>query len=864
MPEPVSIQVGGNVDGSIVVGDHNFVVNTNHGTIVYKQSAPQVRPRQYVPQPPRPPREFLDRSEELAKLEAWISEHEIVLIHAPDGMGKSALLKQAANTSAARAMPNGVVLLESVDVDGQALGPDDLVQNLFDALFESDPPLKVDAVSARTYLSNTRPLVLMDEVGLSPAFQKTLPDLFPQGAILLTADMPFGSDFERLPVGPLPRREAVNLLATKADLTLNEANRPVLDSVCDLLNDVSLAIVITGNVMRETKTAPGIALQTIQKLSPTTPDPVSLALDRAFAFAFGTLKPEEQKILSVAALTPGVSMSSDWLAAALPGVAIETFVERLKALGLLFANSPRLRLPPGFRGPARRSAVIDEAGLMPGLVQFLIAPLQGNPQNWDYIRDELGNFLGALTWAIRSRRFGDVITLVRALDPYLSLHGLWDAWGTALGYLLDAARQAGEQSMLAWALHQSGVRELGVGTRQRALEFLKQALELRRVLGDEAGMAYTQHNIDLLMGAPPPGSHGTKPAANGTQTPRPGWFWPGLVVLVVVAGLAIWLGTTIFHPFGATPVSVTPPTRVTPTLDLTVTPTATPTPPGGSKEIVFQVQATALLQADALLPVSALLYTVHTNGSNPQKLLDIPARDPAWAPDGRRLAFVSNSQSDYSQIYISNADGSDPQVLAIHANLNASHPAWSPDGKLIAFTGNDPELGADIYVVGADGGDPTNLTGGIKENVDDPKWSPDGTRIAFQAALDGGWQIFIMNADGSGSVQLTSAALDLKGQSSLQPAWSPDGKRLAFVSNRSGNWNISVIDADGMNIQPLTAGKFTDLFPDWSPDGNLIAFSSNREGSLQLYLMAADGSGVALLASTPGTSVEADWQPGQP
>ena len=42
-PTPVKIQIGGNVDGNIVVGDNNFVVNTNHGTIVYKQAAPQVR-----------------------------------------------------------------------------------------------------------------------------------------------------------------------------------------------------------------------------------------------------------------------------------------------------------------------------------------------------------------------------------------------------------------------------------------------------------------------------------------------------------------------------------------------------------------------------------------------------------------------------------------------------------------------------------------------------------------------------------------------------------------------------------------------------------------------------------------------------
>ncbi|HKG54021.1 MAG TPA: hypothetical protein VKB04_07145, partial [Anaerolineales bacterium] len=139
MATSANIQIGGNVEGNIIVGDNNFVVNTNHGTIVYKETPPQVRLRQFSPKPPRSPRGFVNRSVELAKLENWIAAHEIVLIHAPDGMGKTSLLKQVANSPAGRAMENGVILLESVDVDGQVLGTTDILQRLFNALFESNP-----------------------------------------------------------------------------------------------------------------------------------------------------------------------------------------------------------------------------------------------------------------------------------------------------------------------------------------------------------------------------------------------------------------------------------------------------------------------------------------------------------------------------------------------------------------------------------------------------------------------------------------------------------------------------------------------------------------------------------------------------
>jgi hypothetical protein len=82
-PAQIRIQVGGNVDGNIVVGDNNFVVNTNYGTIVNKQAPPQVRARDFIPQPPRAPRGFLNRAAELQTLEAWISSNEMVLIHGP-------------------------------------------------------------------------------------------------------------------------------------------------------------------------------------------------------------------------------------------------------------------------------------------------------------------------------------------------------------------------------------------------------------------------------------------------------------------------------------------------------------------------------------------------------------------------------------------------------------------------------------------------------------------------------------------------------------------------------------------------------------------------------------------------------------
>lgn len=893
-----SIQVSGNVAGSIVVGDYNFVVNTNHGTIVYQQAAPQVRIRQFSPQPPRPPRGFVNRVEELSKLEALIAANGIVLLHGPDGIGKSSLLKQAANLSAAKAMPNGVIVLEGLTLDGQALGHGDIIQRLFDALFESTPPLKVDALSARTYLSNTRPLILMDEVGISPALQKALPDLFPKGSILLSVDVPFGDEFERLAVPPLPRTEALELLAAKSGLVVNDANRPTLDKLCALLNDVSLALVVTANVMRETHTDPETALQTIGQYPIPDKNPIQAALNRAFAFAFTRLSPDERKVLSAAALTPSVSLTPEWLSAALGGSRVDEFIQRLTEMGLLVANNPRLSLPAGFRAAAQRVSVLNRDALMARLVQFLLAPLAAQPQNWEHIRDELGNFFGALAWAVQSARAADVIALTRALDPYLTLQGLWDAWGLTLGYALDAARQSGDRATEAWAMHQSGTRAIWAGTKREALHLLRQALELRRLLGDAEGMAYTRHNIDMFMGvlpAPPE----PPPPPPPPPSSSPNWLLlligAGFVGILCLAALLFLVRFLIFPPvrqptrtveitptetLTATPspsvtasptvtVTFTPVPSVTVTLTSPPTPTGTfaPTPLGGADEIAFQIG-----------PSPFSLGVIRSNGVSMRTLYkdSSVAPEPAWSPDGRYLAFVSDkmpraavfsvvypAQSEASsQLYIADADGSNPRLITQGPGLR-SHPAWSPDGQKLVFVLGTPNQGGDIYSVNIDGSNLVNLTN--SDGVGDyayPEWSPDGSRIAYQSIQNSNWEIFTMNPDGSDPIQLTRIT-GREFVSSIQATWSPDSQRIVFASDRSGSWDIYMMNRDGSGVNPLTQDKFTDSMPDWSPDGRLLVFASDRTGRTQLYIMTADGVQVIQLTNIPnrGDMSEPDWRP---
>jgi len=538
MTKTASIRVEGNVEGRIAAGDNHFVVNTNHGTIIYKLPVPQARLRPFAPQPPRVPGRFINRAAELAKLEDWIVSNEIVLVHAPDGMGKTALLRQAANGEAARAMPGGVILLEPPGFEGQPLGADDVFQQLFDALFESDPPLKVDSATARGYLSKTRPLVVLDEVPLPPMLQRALPDLIPHGAFLLAADLPAGGDFQRLPLGPLPRDESARLLAERAGVAPGET----LKYICGLLEDISLAVIITGNLMRETGMTPEETLDALGNIPVGGMDPFAIALDRAYMLVFSKLGDAERKILSAAALTPGVSMSPKWLSVVL-GANVDAALGRLKTLGLLSAGSPRLRLSPGLRLTARRRSLLKEDAIFPKLVAYLLEDRAAS-QGWEFIADELGNFLGALDWAVRAGRSADVIALARVLDPFLCLRGLWDVWGWVLDLALHEAVRLGDRAVEAWALHQSGARLVGLGNISQAAESFRRALKLRQRSRDSAGATYTRHNLDVLFPA-------TRPLPRPAARLR--WSWKNLLALLGFLLAAVMLAWILFHSFSLLP-----------------------------------------------------------------------------------------------------------------------------------------------------------------------------------------------------------------------------------------------------------------------------------------------------------------------
>ncbi|HLO27857.1 MAG TPA: ATP-binding protein [Anaerolineales bacterium] len=515
------INVSGNVYGHIITGDNNVIeTHDYYGAVINQQAALPAQRRSFSPKPPRKPIGFVGRKLELKQMEDLIASATPVIVHGLDGIGKTSLAKQAANSESAKAQPDGVVFLEGLDEAGKLLEFSDLIQRLFDALFESQPPLKVDMASARTYLSNTQPLVLLSSLSFSAEELHQLPDLFPSSPILIATEVSDRPDnFENISLGPLAREDSLTLLSS---LT-SAGDQQTLAQIAALLENVPAALIMVKKTISEKGLKVDEAFARLQSYTPNEKDKVKAGLERAFALVFSTLTEDERGMLIQTAAAHGVSVDRKWLESVYGGSSVS---EKLESLELLQANSPRLRLMPGLRSLLLQGREVTKE--RERLLSYLLTELKTRGNDFEFLHDELGNLLGLLFWSAAQGQWSNVAALGRAMDPYLTLSGYWGAWRKTLGEVHKAAQALGDLALQGWVLHQLGSYEIGIGNQAAARKLLEQAISTRKKIGDQTGMAYSQHNLQIIAPVIQP--------ANPFRSLIP-WALGGLGIIALVAFL---------------------------------------------------------------------------------------------------------------------------------------------------------------------------------------------------------------------------------------------------------------------------------------------------------------------------------------
>jgi gamma-glutamyltranspeptidase len=225
-------------------------------------------------------------------------------------------------------------------------------------------------------------------------------------------------------------------------------------------------------------------------------------------------------------------------------------------------------------------------------------------------------------------------------------------------------------------------------------------------------------------------------------------------------------------------------------------------------------------------------------------------RDPAWAPDGRRLAF-----SVLDRIWTSAPDGRNGRPLRADSTATERDPAWSPDGRSLAFAADDGS-GFDIYAAAVNTGAARRLTA-TPEDERWPTWTRDG-RLIF--ARRDGWRYRLHAVTLSGQ---ESAPLfrDSPTDDEREPRVSPDGTRVAYASDRDSDdgdvdlW-VAELGAAGSRMRRtrVVRARGREAFPSWSPDGSRIVFYAVREGAGSVWVAPVDAAadiGAAAVRTRP-------------
>jgi eukaryotic-like serine/threonine-protein kinase len=222
------------------------------------------------------------------------------------------------------------------------------------------------------------------------------------------------------------------------------------------------------------------------------------------------------------------------------------------------------------------------------------------------------------------------------------------------------------------------------------------------------------------------------------------------------------------------------------------------------------------------------LWRVAVDGGEPQRIIH-PAEGtyPALSPRGDRVAFtLLPLQFDIWQADLPDGSGARPLIASSYPDVL---PKYSPDGSRIAFSSTRTGC-REIWVCNADGSDPQQLT--FLESVvsSAPFWSPEGTRIVFQSVVGSARQILVVGATGGTPVPVTEG-----NAINREPTWSRDGEYIYFASNRSGEFKIWKVSANGGEAQLVSDYPATIAVE--SHDGQTLYMVEDG----RLYSMPAQG-----------------------
>jgi len=232
---------------------------------------------------------------------------------------------------------------------------------------------------------------------------------------------------------------------------------------------------------------------------------------------------------------------------------------------------------------------------------------------------------------------------------------------------------------------------------------------------------------------------------------------------------------------------------------------------------------------------------------------------PRFSPDGRSVAYASQTLTRFPEIRLVDVDGKQDRRLALRNG--GSGLAWTPDGQQLVYGELQVHktyfVYGDLSLVTVASGAVRRLTRGARAY--DPDVAPDGKSVVFVRKLGDRSELAVIDIDGQGERTLTQSARGVEWSS---PHFNPKGAAIVASRLLPGGWlDLVLVDPTTGTVEQLTHDRAKDVDPSWTPDGEAVVFCSDRDGVSNLYALRLGDRSLARVTNVLGGGFQPSVSP---
>lgn len=482
-PKGAETLARGSALGAVVVSDRVLTFYEDIGAILLPRGGPRpgIRRSPRSPGPSRASSEILGREEEVAAAQAAVESMVPLQFQGEPGTGKSTLLSHLVEHCTAP--PDGIV-----QVSAQGTEVSDLLQRVFEVMYESEAPLKLTDAQMQQFMQRLEALIVLDDVDLPPEDIQILMESAPHCSIALaSAEELLWGEGRTIPVSDLPEPAALSLIERELTRTLRPEERPDATALWEGFSGHPLHLVQAIALIREE----GWSFPSVGEMARA-----SVPVEALVNGIVEVLTERERRMLGVLACLNGTPVHPDFVAGltglSAPTPALNLLVRR----GLAHSEGTRYSVAEPATETLRRAVEAD--WWSERIVDYLADWSEANRKDHHRILDESGPLLWAIDQLEATARWPHLLRLARATEAAFGLGLMWGAWHKVLMAGLEAARELEDHEAEAWFLHQLGSRAICTDDESAADRYLMSALELRQALPNDRQITATRNNLSML------------------------------------------------------------------------------------------------------------------------------------------------------------------------------------------------------------------------------------------------------------------------------------------------------------------------------------------------------------------------------